>query len=788
MAFDESIDTLRDLVLERASLRDQYFLFREERAKIKWIEKNTKLILVLNNIKSRIEGETDSEILRQIEQNSSEIANVFERLVAIPTVFTQESGEQTKTRQEFEKRLMSQLLVKVAVIQDRLNVLQENSERRVTDAFHYLIGVAAGFVAVLSLMTAFTLIFIVKLISRRLEALHLGARIVAEGDLDFRLDEAGADELTEVAESINLITGKLQLYTKELENDLIERKQNEMRLLLAGKVFANSGEAIMITDADARILSVNPAFSLITGYSREEVIGESTRLLRSGRHDAAFYDSLWASLNERNQWQGEIWNRRKSGEFYPEWLTIAAIRDAEGAITNYVASFSDITEHKRAQDRIEFLAFHDPLTRLPNRVLGRDRVGQAIAYAERMKTKMAALFLDLDKFKLVNDTLGHAVGDALLQAVAGRLQGCLRETDTLCRLAGDEFLIVLQDTRDNEAVSIICEKILALLVKPFALEGQSLTTSFSIGIAVYPEDGRNTDELLRSADTAMYEAKEAGRNTYRFFDRRMNADVSRSLHLREEMRQALSRGEFELYYQPQIDLESGDVIGVEALVRWNHPERGLVFPGDFIAIAEDSGLIVPIGEWVLLEACRQAKLWLLDGISSCVVAVNLSGAQFTRGTLVETVSRALQESGLPPELLELELTESILIQDAEGVLAIVRQLKSFGVKLSIDDFGTGYSSLSYLKRFNVDKLKIDQSFVRDIASDPDDKAIVNAIIQMARSLGLTTIAEGVENADALALLTELGCDEVQGYYFARPMNRASLSAYLSAAAAAREAR
>jgi diguanylate cyclase (GGDEF)-like protein len=375
----------------------------------------------------------------------------------------------------------------------------------------------------------------------------------------------------------------------------------------------------------------------------------------------------------------------------------------------------------------------------------------------------------VDNFKTINDSLGHLVGDGQLKGVALRLRECLRDTDTLSRQGGDEFLIVLSDVRDTDSIIVIAEKILARLSEPFDIDHHELAISLSIGVAVYPDDGNDFDTLLKKSDTAMYQAKESGRNTYRFHTEQMNLDAIEHLRMRNGLRRALEHNEFELHYQPQFSLASGKIIGAEALIRWHHPDLGMVTPERFISIAEDSGLIVPIGEWVLKEACKQAVAWCRAGFPDLLIAVNLSAVQFKRGDVEESVKQALAESGLNPAWLELELTESILIKDTERVLTTVSNLKSLGVKFSIDDFGTGYSSLSYLKRFNVDKLKVDQSFVRDMADDPNDAAIVRAIIQMAKSLNLITIAEGVEDARQLALLREQQCDEVQGYYFALPM-------------------
>jgi diguanylate cyclase (GGDEF)-like protein len=408
-----------------------------------------------------------------------------------------------------------------------------------------------------------------------------------------------------------------------------------------------------------------------------------------------------------------------------------------------------------------------------------DRLALAIAYSERSHTKTALLFLDLDQFKTVNDSLGHPIGDALLQAAAQRLRQSLRDTDSISRQGGDEFLVVLPEVVDTDVIADVARKILTQLSQPLVLNGRELSTSVSIGVAVYPEDGDDFDTLLKKADIAMYHAKEAGRNTCRFYTEQMNIDADEHLHIRNSLQRALERGEFTLHYQPQVDLHSGAVVGVEALVRWRHPELGMLPPDRFIAIAEDCGLIVPLGEWVLHEACRQAAQWRKEGWP-LLMAVNMSGVQFKRGDLERTVSAALAGSGLDSRYLELELTESMLL-DAENVLATVQRLKALGVRFAIDDFGTGYSSLAYLKRFDVDKLKIDRSFMRDVLEDAGNTAIVSAIIQIARSLNLKTVAEGVEDERVLAYLRSQHCDEAQGYYFARPMPAAELSAYLAQA-------
>jgi len=562
--------------------------------------------------------------------------------------------------------------------------------------------------------------------------------------------------------------------------NITERRHTDEQLKLAYEAIRHSGEGILVTDAAHRIISANPAFEAVTGYSTAEVTGKSPAFFSSERHDERFYSLMQEILDQTGYWQGEVWNQRKNGDVYPEWLGVSVVSENDGRPKYYVYIFSDMSERLEAQERIEFLAHHDPLTGLPNRLLLRDRAEQAHAQAVRMQSRVALMFLDLDRFKTINDSLGHPVGDALLLAVVERLKSCVRDSDTISRQGGDEFIILLNDVRDSEAASRVADKIHQRMSEPIVLADQSLISSFSIGIALFPDDGEDFDSLLQKADTAMYHAKESGRNSHRFFTEQMNRQVVEHMTLESQLRHALERNEFVLHYQPQLDLHEGRIIGVEALIRWNSPESGLVPPNKFIPVAEDSGLIVPIGAWVLNEACRQARAWQNAGLPPFVVAVNLSAVQFKQLDLVNTVINALVLSDLDSQWLELELTESILIQDAETTLDAVRRLKALGVKLSVDDFGTGYSSLAYLKRFAVDKLKIDQSFIRDLVADPDDAAIVRAIIQMARSLKLTTIAEGVETEELSNLLRLFHCDEIQGYWFARPIPADELEAFVRA--------
>jgi diguanylate cyclase (GGDEF)-like protein/PAS domain S-box-containing protein len=566
--------------------------------------------------------------------------------------------------------------------------------------------------------------------------------------------------------------------------DISERKRSEKELGLATKIFENIGEATVVTDAENNIVSVNPAFTEITGYAAKEVIGKNPRIMGSGRHDKEFFRSMWAAILDTGHWQGEIWDRRKNGDIYPKWLSISVVRDKPGGqIRNYIAIFSDITERKEAEKRIQFMAHYDALTGLPNRILLHDRLAHDISHAARSHKQVALLFLDLDRFKTINDSLGHNVGDLLLQSVAERLKECLRSGDTVARLGGDEFVVILPDLQEADYAATVARKILECVAAPHAVGGHELSTTASIGISVYPHDGSDRETLVKNADIAMYKSKEAGRNNYLFFTEEMNDRAEERLAMENSLRHALEREEFMLYFQPQVNSATGRIIGAEALIRWRHPSLGMVMPGTFIPIAEESGLIVAIGEWVLREACRQNRAWQMAGLPAVPVAVNLSAVQFRQKNLVEIVADTLRQTGLAPRHLELEITESSIIQNVETAINTLHELKAMGVLISIDDFGTGYSNLGYLKRFPIDKLKIDQSFVRDLTTSPDDATIVRLVINMAKSLQLKVIAEGVETREQLDFLSEHQCEEAQGYYFSRPVPEEDFKLMLKAAPA-----
>ena len=551
---------------------------------------------------------------------------------------------------------------------------------------------------------------------------------------------------------------------------------------LAASVYENSSEAMLVADANNVIIDVNPAFTALTGYSAAEAIGQNTSILKSGRHDPAFYRVMWEAIKSKGVWSGEIWNRRKNGEIYPEWLTINSIVDASGAVHRWVALFTDMTERKAAADQIEHLAFYDQLTQLPNRRLMLDRLRHAFIASTRRKRKGALMLIDLDNFKTLNDTLGHAVGDQLLVKTAARLVASIRDGDTVARLGGDEFVVILEDLEDGEQAALQAEGVAAKihdnLGQPYqlnvaaegAVAGKSIHHSTtSIGIALFDGDAISADELVKRADTAMYQAKAAGRNTLRFFDPQMQAVVKARAALELDLRKAIDEGQFLLYYQAQVD-SSGRVVGAEVLVRWQHPERGLVAPAEFIPLAEDTGLILPLGHWVMETACAQLAAWVSQpDRAHLTLAVNVSARQFCLPNFVDLVLALIDKTGIRADRLKLELTESLLLDNAEDIITKMSALKTRGVCFSLDDFGTGYSSLSYLKRLPLDQLKIDQSFVRDLLTDPNDAAIAQTIVALGQSLGLAVIAEGVETATQRDILASLGCLAYQGYFFSRPV-------------------
>ncbi len=560
--------------------------------------------------------------------------------------------------------------------------------------------------------------------------------------------------------------------------DLSQNLITQEKLRRYAKLYEATSEGIVITDATRGIVDVNPAFCQVTGYRREEVIGKNPSMLQSGRHDAAFYQAMWESIKATGHWRGEVWNRRKNGEIYPEWLSINAVYDEKGEIVNFVGVFTDISTIKESQERLQRLAHHDPLTDLPNKLLFGARLSHALHRGHRDQTMVAVLFLDLDRFKNVNDTLGHPAGDKLLCQVAARLKLCVREDDTVARLGGDEFTIILENVKDARDIVPVAQKVIDALKTPFSLSNQDLFITVSIGISVFPEDGTDNDTLLKNADSAMYCAKDHGRNNYQFYTRELTQEACERLALETSLRRALEHKEFELHYQPQYCLRREALVGAEALVRWRHPELGMVSPARFIPIAEEIGLIEPLGRWILDTVCTQARFWDDAGFPAIVIAVNLSAMQIMRGSVVQTVRDCLTAAGIPGNRLELELTESVFMGRRAQVVETLDALKELGVSLAIDDFGTGYSSLRYLKRLPIDKLKIDQSFVHEIPGDENDATIARAIMALGRSMQMVVIAEGVETREQEEFLRQEDCDCIQGYRFGRPVAAAVFERFL----------
>ena len=552
-------------------------------------------------------------------------------------------------------------------------------------------------------------------------------------------------------------------------HDISARKRALARLDVAEKVLECTMEGVMVTDRRGTMLWVNQGFSNISGYPREEVLGQKAAMLKSGLQNAEFYHAMWARIRENGEWQGEIWNRRKDGEAFPEWLTIKAITDPSGQVTRYVGVFSDISKHKRAEETIRTLTYYDAVTRLPNRYLLMDRLDQALERAPRSGRRLALVMIGLNRFKQINETLGHQTGDVVLRTVADRLGMSLRGHDTVARLRGDTFCCLLTDLAQDHDAHLVISRLLESFSTSFEVDGHELFITAKVGISVYPVDGTDPEDLAQKAETAMNRSKELADNSYQFYTPEMHANSVERLRLETELRKAVSRDEFVVYYQPKIETATGRVVGAEALVRWRHRELGMISPADFIPIAEETGLILPIGNWVMNHVCQQLRQWRDVGQPVVQVAVNLSAHQFRQPDLVEQVVAALETHGIPPDLLELELTESAVMHHAEATIETLMQLHKQGVRLAIDDFGTGYSSLSYLKKFPLDKLKIDRSFVMDIDTNPASAEIVGAIVAMGHSLNLEIVAEGVENDAQLDVLKGLKCDEIQGFYYSRPI-------------------
>jgi diguanylate cyclase (GGDEF)-like protein/PAS domain S-box-containing protein len=603
---------------------------------------------------------------------------------------------------------------------------------------------------------------ITHLSRKRRSARLMSARKRAAQAITSALVRHGVSDANLADELVSLFAA----HTAELEASM---KDSAQRLRLAARIFDSTQESIMMTDSIGNIVAVNAAFEHITGYTEQEVLGRNPRMLTSGRHDAAFFQEIFDSLRDQGQWRGEIWNRRKNGQDYPERMAINVVRGDDGKVDAFVSVSSDVSALRAAHHQVAFLSSHDPLTLLPNRSVLTERMRQSIAAARNGERQIALLLLNLDRLQRINDSLGHETGDAMLQEMARRAGLVAGPDDTLAHMGGDEF-VLLTHCLDSDDIVHTADRLIEEIARPVQVGGHDLIITASIGISVFPRDGASPSELLKAADVALSHMKETGRNGFRFFQGEMNANALRWMSLETHLRRAIERNELSLHYQPQVTIADGQICSMEALLRWRSPELGQVAPSDFIALAEDTGLILPIGSWVIRQACLQNKAWQDAGMPPLRVAVNVSAHQFMAGTLPDVVAEALRESGLEPQYLEVELTESVMMHDSEEIAAQLARLTHMGVSISLDDFGTGYSSLGYLSRFMLDKLKIDQTFVRNITTEPRSAAIAQATIALAHGLSLVVIAEGVETEDQFEFLKGIGCDEVQGYLFSRPVH------------------
>lgn len=551
--------------------------------------------------------------------------------------------------------------------------------------------------------------------------------------------------------------------------DITQRKNAEEALRLAKYVTDNTSEGVIVCDTTPTIIEVNPAYCEIMGYSREEILGQNPGFTKSGRHDKAFFAAMWREISETGQWAGDIWDKRKNGEIFPKFLRINAVYNELNQPIYYIGVLSDITRLKEAEEKLSELAFSDPLTKLPNRALFHERLEQEILGCKRRRSKLAVFFLDLDRFKDINDTLGHASGDSLLVAVGKQIRSSVRAVDTVARMGGDEFTVIISDVKDEAVVADIATHVIKAVKRVVNVAGKEVVARASVGISYYPKDGETVDDLMRHADMAMYKAKENGGDSFSFYSEQMNIERARRLLLESEMRHGIENNQFIPYFQPIMDLNSGTLVGMEALARWKHPGNGVVLPGEFIPLAEDNGYIIPIGRKLLREACRLAREWQLSTSLPLKVSVNLSGRQIKSLELRKDIETSLYETELSPDSLTLEITESMMMDNVDAAVKLFGDLRNAGLKIAIDDFGTGYSSLSQLKRFPVNTLKIDQSFVQDIQADDSSRTIIQTIISMADSMGLDVVAEGVETYDQLDFLKGLGCQYVQGFYFSHPL-------------------
>lgn len=756
-AVAEAAERIRSAISEQNALTQEYLLYGGARLE-------SQLYVVSGSMTKRLAGldlekSEDHGLLQELRQAHQELDQLLPLLI-------QGTGE---TR----NLVAGALLVKTQHMRLKAQQLAQHQKQHVLQIQGRAVQLVIAALVALAGLSAVMLWLLGRRLIQGIDVLGSGVRKVTEGELQHPIVVDRTDELGMLAQAFNAMSHQLRNSISKLANEISERKRAEAELRIAAVAF-ESQEGMMVTDAHCIIQRVNRAFTRLTGYEPQEVIGLTPAVLKSGRQGPEFYQRLWQILKENGYWQGEIWNRRKNGKIYAEWLTISAITAPDGAITHYLGSFSEITKNKEAEAEIHRLAYYDALTHLPNRRLLLDRIGQAMAGNSRSGHYGSLLFLDLDHFKTLNDTRGHDIGDHLLIETARRVQASVREGDTVARLGGDEFVVLLEDLGEEAGeaaiqTELVGEKIRASLARPYDLEGHEFHCTVSIGVSLFRGLDESVEILLKHADLALYKAKSAGRNALRFFDPVMQTALDERSALEGDLRLALKQGQLQIFYQAQVD-GARRVIGAEALLRWVHPQRGLVPPGDFIALAEETGLILPIGRWVLETACAQIKAWsAAPATCDLRLAVNVSARQFQQLEFVAEVQQVLAETGADPSRLDIELTESLVIDNVAETIVRMQALKALGVGFSVDDFGTGYSSLTYLKRLPLDQLKIDRSFVRDLATDPNDAAIVQTIITMGRILGLNVIAEGVETEAQLARLHQHGCIAYQGFLFGRPL-------------------
>ena len=627
----------------------------------------------------------------------------------------------------------------------------------------------------LALLIAF---IVIRRITWRLSHLLNWSREVARGNLAASLSSDSNDEVGRLTLSMKEMANDIGLAHRELADAKKSAENVADELKIYANAFESSGEAMLITDRQNRIININAAFTQQTGFRLQDVVGQDPKILSSGQTSDSTYEEMWQALQEQSFWQGELWDRKKSGQIYPKWIAISAVRDGQGDVLFYIASFSDISERKETEARIEHLAHHDILTGLHNRFNLETRLEQAIVSAHRDQQQLAVLFIDLDRFKHINDSLGHHIGDQLLINVAERLKDCVRESDIVARIGGDEFVIALVGIHDNSQAAVIAEKIIKHIAHPYEIDGHELTTSPSIGISVYPNDGDCVDELLRTADVAMYHAKEHGRNTYHYFTESMYVAANQRLQIERELRVAMHSEQLSLHYQPIISSADLRVVALEALIRWSHPEKGMIAPDLFIPIAEDAGIIQELGNWVIDQASRQLVALKSEGFTNYRIAINLSAKQLQSEMLANDIKSLIDSHSIAGHEIEFELTETAAMNEPEKAVQQLDALRELGIRLAIDDFGTGYSSLAYLKRLPITTLKLDRSFVRDIEVDPNDAAICIATIALAHNLGLKIVAEGVETQAQRDFLMQHGCDFLQGYYFGKPMPAEEITRFL----------